>query len=89
MILGLCKELKIIREARGIKQVKVARAIEMDPPLLSRIENMKKPTVTMMELTRILGYYNITLYEFIENNKEYIEKFVLVNKTIKQLQSSI
>ncbi|MBO8818214.1 XRE family transcriptional regulator, partial [Staphylococcus aureus] len=31
MILGLCKELKIIREARGIKQVKVARAIEMDP----------------------------------------------------------
>lgn len=74
MILGLCKELKIIREARGIKQVKVARAIEMDPPLLSRIENMKKPTVTMMELTRILGYYNITLYEFIENNKEYIEK---------------
>ncbi|MCO4461611.1 helix-turn-helix domain-containing protein [Staphylococcus aureus] len=74
MILGLCKELKIIREARGIKQVKVARAIEMDPPLLSRIENMKKPTVTMMELTRILGYYNITLYEFIENNKEYIER---------------
>ncbi|EFB48345.1 TPA: helix-turn-helix domain-containing protein [Staphylococcus aureus] len=74
MILGLCKELKIIRESRGIKQVKVARAIEMDPPLLSRIENMKKPTVTMMELTRILGYYNITLYEFIENNKEYIEK---------------
>ncbi|MBU5545367.1 helix-turn-helix transcriptional regulator, partial [Enterococcus sp. S133_ASV_20] len=64
MILGLCKELKIIREARGIKQNKVARAIDMDPPLLSRIENMKKPTVTMMELTRILEYYNITLYEF-------------------------
>nr|WP_237263029.1 helix-turn-helix transcriptional regulator [Staphylococcus aureus]ANS91790.1 hypothetical protein PWBG4_00022 [Staphylococcus aureus] len=75
MILGLCKELKIIREARGIKQNKVARAIDMDPPLLSRIENMKKPTVTMMELTRILEYYNITLYEFIENNKEYIQSY--------------
>ncbi|MBH4712367.1 helix-turn-helix transcriptional regulator [Staphylococcus aureus] len=75
MILGLCTELKSIREARGIKQVKVARAIDMDPPLLSRIENMKKPTVTMMELTRILEYYNITLYEFIEHNKEYIQSY--------------
>lgn len=73
MILGLCKELKSIREARGIKQVKVARAIGMDPPLLSRIENMNKPTVTLMELSRILEYYNMTLYEFIEANKEYIQ----------------
>lgn len=75
MILGLCKELKSIREARGIKQVKVARAIGMDPPLLSRIENMNKPTVTLMELSRILEYYNMTLYDFIEGNKEYIQKY--------------
>lgn len=74
MILGLCKELKSIREDRGIKQVKVARAIGMDPPLLSRIENMNKPTVTLMELSRILEYYNMTLYDFIEENKEYIQK---------------
>ncbi|AWQ35738.1 TPA: helix-turn-helix transcriptional regulator [Staphylococcus aureus] len=73
MILGLCKELKSIREARGIKQVKVARAIGMDPPLLSRIENMNKPTVTLMELSRILEYYNMTLYDFIEANKDYIQ----------------
>ncbi|MFV5769798.1 helix-turn-helix domain-containing protein [Mammaliicoccus sciuri] len=75
MILGLCKELKSIREARGIKQVKVARAIGMDPPLLSRIENMNKPTITLMELSRILEYYNITLYDFIEDNKEYIQSY--------------
>lgn len=75
MILGLCKELKSIREARRIKQVKVARAIGMDPPLLSRIENMNKPTITLMELSRILEYYNITLYEFIEDNKEYIQSY--------------
>ncbi|HDJ6948905.1 TPA: helix-turn-helix transcriptional regulator [Staphylococcus aureus Sa_TPS3150] len=75
MILGLCKELKSIREARGIKQVKVARAIDMDPPLLSRIENMNKPTITLMELSRILEYYNMTLYDFIEDNKEYIQSY--------------
>ncbi|WP_436889238.1 helix-turn-helix domain-containing protein [Mammaliicoccus sciuri] len=75
MILGLCKELKSIRESRGIKQVKVARAIGMDPPLLSRIENMNKPTITLMELSRILEYYNITLYDFIEDNKEYIQSY--------------
>ncbi|HDV5973497.1 TPA: helix-turn-helix transcriptional regulator [Staphylococcus aureus] len=62
--------LKQLREEKRIKQKVVANGIGVTSSYLNRIENNKSNTIQLKLLIKLLAYYDMTLFEFIEKHKE-------------------
>jgi len=62
--------LKQLREEKRIKQKVVANGIGVTYSYLNRIENNKSNTIQLKLLIKLLAYYDMTLFEFIEKHKD-------------------
>ncbi|HHP7532391.1 TPA: helix-turn-helix domain-containing protein [Staphylococcus aureus] len=62
--------LKQLREEKRIKQKVVANGIGVTSSYLNRIENNKSNTIQLKLLIKLLAYYDMTLFEFIEKHKD-------------------
>lgn len=70
ILLELCSKLKGIRKGKKYTQQEVADIIGINIWTVNRIENKKLEEVKLKTILRMLDLYEITLYEFIEANKD-------------------
>lgn len=70
LILTLCGKLKELRKERKLQQNEVAKEIGINYATLSKIEGKKIETVPLRTICKLLAYYDMTLYDFIVQNKD-------------------
>ena len=70
LVFALCSELKSIRISRKLKQHKVAKDLDLDPTVLSRIENNRVNNISVYMLNEIVNYYGMSLYDFVHRNED-------------------
>nr|WP_309500745.1 helix-turn-helix transcriptional regulator [Staphylococcus aureus] len=63
-----------MRKGKKYTQQEVADIIGINIWTVNRIENKKLEEVKLKTILRILDLYEITLYEFIEDNKDIVNR---------------
>ncbi|CAC5966806.1 TPA: helix-turn-helix transcriptional regulator [Staphylococcus aureus] len=74
LILALCGKLKDIRKEKKLRQKDVAKDIGINYTVLSKIEGKKIETVPLRTICKLLSYYDMTLYDFINQNEDITNK---------------